>query len=100
MSSEINSLGSDADHGTGWQPISTAPKDGTMCLLWGEAERGDTVAFWACGQWREFGDGSKGWIGQSFHSTEKNSWTSLLGENPTHWMPLPAPPVAAKEPTE
>jgi hypothetical protein len=59
----------------GWQPIETAPKDGTRILGfrsgWAEAIG---VAFWRC-DWEE--------------------WRSVPGDyswNLTHWMPLPEPP--------
>lgn len=74
-----------------WQPIETAPKDGTPVLLWWRDER--DVEWWACGSWRQFGDGSRGWCGESFHASEEKSWTRLLGQHPTHWMPLPSPPT-------
>jgi hypothetical protein len=79
-----------------WQPIETAPKDGRDVLLfWCDEYGPDTIQVYACGHWREFGDGSRGWIGESFHASEKCFWTRLLGEHPTHWMPLPDPPVAS-----
>lgn len=79
-----------------WQPIETAPKDGAVVLLWWLAEIGrGCVAFWACGRWRVFGDGSCGWVGESFHASENGHWTRLIGERPTHWMPLPSPPGSA-----
>lgn len=61
-----------------WQPIETAPKDGTVVVL---AEWSDYHGAWqfGTGYWRRylpgFGDGF-GWIGHA----------------PTHWMPLPDPP--------
>lgn len=79
-----------------WQPIETAPRDGTTVLLWWRREELD-VAYWACGVWREFGDGSRGWMGESFHASAPETWTRLLGERPTHWMPLPTPPEAWHE---
>jgi len=82
-----------------WREIATAPKDGTTVLLWWRDER--EVEWWACGRWFQFGDGSLGWIGESFHASEEKSWTRLLGEQPSHWMPLPSPHVVltpAEEP--
>lgn len=77
----------------GWQPIETAPKDGTVVLLYWRAEHGpDTVDYFASGEYTRFGDGSGGWCGESFHASVDGYWTRLLAERPTHWMPLPPPP--------
>lgn len=71
-----------------WQPISTAPKDGTALLLFsrthgivegcfeqvdggGHPENGPPIYWWTS-PWVEFIDGSY--------------------DAPTHWMPLPEPP--------
>lgn len=64
-----------------WQPIETAPKDGTPVFLWPGVEiwTGCTVpavAAWASNIF--------GWICFS---------SGASGEIATHWMPLPAPPV-------
>ena len=59
-----------------WQPIETAPQDGTQILVFGH----DTfaVAEFRNGEWRDMGD-----IG----------WGGFYAEvMPTHWMPLPEPP--------
>ena len=65
-----------ADLSPQWQPIETAPKDGTWVLIW-------------CG-----------WVGHPRSSAfEHGSWQNLpwvansKDYNPTHWMPLPAPPA-------
>ena len=66
-----------------WQPISTAPKDGTYVLVatgsgdWGdESESNPHIAQYdpgaVTGDWRIQLDGQH--------------------IDPTHWMPLPAPP--------
>lgn len=53
-----------------WQPIETAPRDGTIILSF-DTSAGIPIdlAHWLNGTWRDDG-----------------------GE-PTHWMPLPSPPV-------
>lgn len=79
---------------TGWQPIESAPKDGTDVLLFWEAEYGQRfVRYWAVGRWLAFGDGSKGWVGESFRSDPDGNWTRILGERPTHWQPMLTAPA-------
>ncbi len=68
---------------TKWQNISTAPKDGTQILIWNGQ---DTVVAW----W----DDVYIWV-------SPGAWISYLNRSdtdeyePTHWMPLPAPPKDA-----
>jgi hypothetical protein len=63
-----------------WQPIETAPKDGTRVLVF-EATYGMAVAAWdSYWQWVERG---------ADYATEV--WGNGTIE-PTHWMPLPQPP--------
>lgn len=66
-----------------WQPIETAPKDGTEILAFGRAEYERTL--YAKGHhvcW---------WEGQQ----ETGYWSGRDGDcdyRITHWMPLPPPP--------
>lgn len=71
-----------------WQPIETAPKDGTPVLLfewrgdpWEEPEANIFV-----GEWDHHRDGE----------LYKTQWVcteyEAFNHNPTHWMPLPPPP--------
>lgn len=63
-----------------WQPIETAPKDGTNILI---HELGDTfVAWWL--------NGLERWVDGKW--TEMDGWVTY---DPTHWMPLPPPPEDA-----
>lgn len=55
-----------------WQPMETAPKDGTPILGWPFYSRIDIVVF-----------SRKKWRSQS---SDYVAWTL------THWMPLPEPP--------
>lgn len=61
-----------------WQPIKTAPRDGTDVLLW-----------WP--HW--YGIPMPGWFDHSYWSTH-GELDDPNGPGPTHWMPLPAPPVS------
>ncbi|MBD9529019.1 hypothetical protein [Paracoccus sp. PAR01] len=56
----------------GWQPIATAPKDGTYVLVFVDCWH--DVASW--------GPGIKAWLNAYGDHTMK----------PSHWMPLPAAP--------
>lgn len=49
-----------------WQPIATAPKDGSLIQIWGDG-------YFCIGKWFN------------------NAWFALA-TNPTHWMPLPKGP--------
>ena len=60
----------------GWQPIATAPKD-AMILMFGPD--GITVGCWDPGVVGHENRFPSGWLGAF---------------EPTHWMPLPAPPEA------
>ena len=71
---------------TEWQPIETAPKDGSAILSWptGSMFKDDTFSYvvrW-CG-WREC------WI--------EAAGEEYQGFEPTHWMPLPPPPKKGDE---
>lgn len=71
-----------------WQPIETAPKLGSPILLF------TSYGLIYCGQWRH------GLLGEPQQSVV--AWrcsSSGRFADPTHWMPLPAPPnAAAQEP--
>lgn len=74
----------DALEAVEWRPIETAPKDGTAILAWNEDYI--SIALWnkACKQWADLTDQGIG---------DECAYT----DNPTHWMPLPAPPADAVE---
>jgi hypothetical protein len=76
-----------------WQPIETAPKDGTEIIVF-HPEGGVCAAFcpgddfdWHCM------DGSNTIVG-SRSGRSIPSMTSFI-HPPTHWMPLPEPPAGA-----
>jgi hypothetical protein len=66
-----------------WQPIETAPRDGTIVLLFARRLK-YPVMFRICGWW----------------SRDKECWVELCFYEPDglvayNWMPLPEPPDAA-----
>jgi hypothetical protein len=63
----------------GWQPIDSAPKDGTRVLLWGP-----TWVTPRCGQF----------FGPDWRHFYERPFTA----QPTVWVPLPAPPVSEDTP--
>lgn len=78
-----------------WQPIETAPKDGTMFLCWvlavryretddGQQYQQDASQVDFC-MWRIHEDLNDGWF---------DPFCGQIGDSQdvTHWMPLPAPP--------
>lgn len=75
---------------TPWQPIATAPKDGTRVDLWGRnLLRYDKAGLRIVNvAWGPVID----WFGH-----ERDDWQHGWGESfePTHWMPLPPAPETA-----
>jgi hypothetical protein len=63
-----------------WQPIETAPKDGTIILVADDVHGSVGLAEWDMGRWY-------------IPETDSNLWVS-----PTHWQPLPAAPISADRP--
>lgn len=58
---------------TDWQPIETAPKDGTPVWLFSPEDNPQQFV----GSWESF---------------EDQGWWGYAGTGVTHWMPLPEPP--------
>lgn len=74
------------DAGRVWQPIETAPRDGTQILSGRYSREDETVFIYGLTAWVEAGHYGRQEAGWSY-------WTSNLGRgDPTHWMPLPAAP--------
>jgi Protein of unknown function (DUF551) len=70
-----------------WQPIETAPKDGTHILLANKAGVSQ-------GGWQSDMDHGADWEGQigmaGWWRTDGSDWQN------THWMPLPPPPTSTQ----
>lgn len=68
-----------------WQPIETAPKDGTRILAYDIKDAEDTqpqIALWLAHA------EEPGW----YISLDHQAMNGDLWNPPTHWMPLPEPP--------
>jgi hypothetical protein len=63
----------------GWRDIATAPKDVTVLLWWPHWHRYPCIGRFVRNRW------------------ESEIAVSDDGPAPTHWLPLPAPPLAAQE---
>jgi hypothetical protein len=63
-----------------WQPIGTAPKDGTRVLL--ATPFGVELAFWSTSIWIAPG----AWV------VSLNRSDTETADNPTHWKPVPEMP--------
>jgi hypothetical protein len=99
-----------------WQPIETAPKDGSPMLLWlprplaawgdaeggvGPLERSNVVIGWydvgSAPSERSF---EVGVVEPGWPDTEGHYSCFPIRVAPTHWMPLPDAPVVAKDKLE
>jgi len=62
-----------------WQPIETAPKDGTVILVYDE-----TIGVFSANWWEI----KNAWFAES---------ATVMSKKATHWMPLPELPKQEKE---
>lgn len=70
-----------------WQPIETAPKDGTVILV-----TVGTCFGWSnigSAYWEDCGDGIEGWVSRGLLRDFNGGYNDLGLGNPTHWKPLP-----------
>lgn len=70
-----------SDQKDGWQPIDTAPKDGTLIDVWQRDWR-ICNAFWS--------DAQEGWCVEGYYPEEPTPLAII--PKVTHWMPPPSPP--------
>src|SRR5690606_12603400 len=89
-----------------WQPIETAPKDGTHILAW--CPSGHDIVWWTDldPDGPDFPGANPGWWGYSgetipgrtpehgFGGDPAHHWPAQ--NQPTHWLPLPQPPAEAE----
>lgn len=86
-----------------WQPIETAPKDGTVILLLSIPDEMQRPARVAMGHWNPEGDS---WVdemgrfdGEAYELAQTGVWNSGGGwfqpNEVSHWMPLPAIPSSS-----
>lgn len=83
-----------------WKTIESAPRDGTRIFLWlpeieGYQRERRIESFWMCGYWaNEYGNGQASNV-NARPSREYGEFLAATWEpiKPTHWMPLPPPPV-------
>lgn len=87
-----------------WQPMATAPKDGTIVDLWCETDEWEQAKFYfghtCCG----VPDQTR-WQGRVQECVYRDGWRPAQGNSrlhrieatPTHWTPLPLPPQAQQD---
>lgn len=63
----------------GWQPIETAPRDGTVIILFNEDEQAVDAGYWH----------------PDFYAFEVTLGDHWYPSDCKYWMRLPAPPVSA-----
>ncbi len=84
-----------------WQPIATAPLDGTEILLY--TERGIVQARFCPGEWHDYLEGREydgpvwSCVDDAFQIEIEETPDGLLHGEATHWAPLPSPPAKEEE---
>ena len=73
-----------------WQPIETAPKDGTSVLLY-EPGHGIDVGHWYVHTHDEYKERPDG-LFERVTVSNPGYWNCNETQRPTHWMPLPKVP--------
>lgn len=69
--------------GADWQPIETAPKDGTVVMIHERWEDVPIFASWRNGRW---------YADTSNYDGDAGVYDTICQQNVTHWQPLPAAP--------
>jgi hypothetical protein len=81
-----------------WQPISTAPKDGTVIDLWcvwTDTREGERVpdSHWGVSTIAFEDEEIEGWVGGYIGVDGMEAIIDPESREVTHWMPLPEPPA-------
>lgn len=91
-----------------WRDIAEAPRDGTRILL-GRTESEDHAELSTTGHWEDAQPDGPDEMGYDAGFVDEDYCDFILGRHignpkyfreevqPTHWLPLPAPPSAGKE---
>lgn len=84
-----------------WQPIETAPRDGTVILAYGNKyyPQGIDAPKMAFTRWKTETRDEWVWLDdvtKQLVTIDESDWDSEGGISPTHWLPLPPPPQEAK----
>lgn len=77
----------DKPQGDGWQPIETAPKDGTRIMLFCSGKYGAVFGHWNKDQYSK--------KPRPYWTNDKEQLWGVYdtrANQPTHWKPLPKPP--------
>lgn len=69
--------------GADWQPIETAPRDGTVVMIHERWEDVPIFASWHKGKW---------YADTSSYDGDAGVYDKICQQNVTHWQPLPAAP--------
>ena len=79
-----------------WQPIETAPRDGTDVQLWSKRALCPVYGHYNSAEYFEKEYGDKNYMEEGWYYSFKYPFDEVLPEytleNPTHWMPLPQSP--------
>ena len=68
-----------------WQPIESAPRDGTQILAFARGQSGSALdVFYGVAEWAVDGPGKI--------QPHIEDWFWPYAIRPTHWQPLPPPP--------
>lgn len=89
----------DTPFSDGWMPIETAPKDGTQVLLFTDTRAAPASEAWYYMGIEPFSAVQIGYWEDTVDAPlrqEGAGWRKQLVGEPTHWMPLPAPPERGK----